>query len=345
MNTVVFAHRKSELAPSSLLPGKMELFSKLEDRDIRPVISLNAESAFDENSIEAHELTGESATRSIGAIALEDVDVIVNRLDRSVKNSDLPVNWVNAAVPTINENKLRSLVFRKHEMQEKVFDPLNLGIPGVLVETPLDAALFTEQHPSNEYIVKPTSGTFSKGVMRLSADEAVSFFCDDKEKLGKTLIQPAYDFTHAFPSSFEAYDQEASQDFETWSSSRVTKELRMYGFYTPDKTDILPVARAMNGQDNWFFVNPESLPEKLFTDTRNVLSRAAELTASRAIYGALDIAYGTTSNKIDPDFHIVEFNGRMPYLIGYDKHASVADKLRDMKADQIQRVIQNKGVK
>lgn len=346
MNTVVFAHRKAELPKSSLLPNKMELFDKLEQRGIRPVVSLGAEAAFDDTSVEAHELVSEDTVRKTASVALADVGAIANRLDRSFKKMDMPDTWNDAHVATLNENELRSLVFRKHRVQDEVLTPLDLGIPTALVEAPVDAAEFIESNPSEEYIIKPTSGTFSKGVYRLAPEEVIRAFSEDESKLGTTLLQPAYDFSHAFPNSFEAYDHEALDDFEQWSKSNATKELRMYGFYTPDHTDVFPVARAMkDGVDNWFFVDPATVPEKLFTDTRNVLSRAAQLTSSQAIYAALDIAYGSKDKTSDPDYHIVELNGRMPYLVGYDKHAGVADTLRDMKADQIQRVIQNKGVK
>lgn len=52
MNTAVYAHPKAGLSEKSLLPGKMPLFDKLRERDIEPVVSLNAESAFLDNEVE-----------------------------------------------------------------------------------------------------------------------------------------------------------------------------------------------------------------------------------------------------------------------------------------------------
>lgn len=342
MNTALFAHRSETLPVKTLLPGKMELFNKLEQRGIRPVLSFKAESAFSDSAVETYDLTSETTVQKAGEVALADVGVIVNRLDRSVKRDEMPSTWNDARIPALNENELRSLVFRKHRVQDEVFEPLDLGIPSVLVENIADASVFMELNPSAEYIAKPTSGTFSKGILRLSPDEVIETL-NDETKLGKTLLQPAYDFSESLPASFKAYDADAKDGFDTWARSHATKELRMYGFYTPDKTDVFPVGRAMkDGVDHWFFVNPDSIPEKLFTDTRAVLSRAAQLTGSRAIYGAYDVAYGRKDKDSDPEYHAVELNARMPYLVGYDKHAGVADTLRDMKADQIQRIIQNK---
>lgn len=343
MNTVVFSHQKIELPQPSLLPNKMELFDKLRERDIQPIMSFGGEAAFGDTHVEAYTLTREDLVHRTTSIALSEVGVIVNRLSRSFKRAALPESWNSADIPTVNENELRSLAFRKHRMQKEVFAHFGLGIPTALVETPTDVTEFIELNPSEEYIIKPTSGTFSQGVHRLVANDALRAFSEDETKLGTTLIQPAYDFSHAFPESFKAYDKDAQAGFEKWAKSDATKEFRMYGFYTPDRTDVFPAARAMkNGVDNWFFVDPDTIPETLFENTRKVLSRSAQLTGSRAIYGALDIAFGPKNATSDPDYHIVEFNGRMPYLVGYDKHAGVADTLRNMKADQIQRIIQNK---
>lgn len=344
MKTVVFAHRGELLPEKTLLPGKMELFDKIQARDINPVLSLNGESAFTDGGVEVAELTSEYSYRKSGSVALDEVGVIVNRLDRSMKQNELPTSWVEADIPVVNNNELRSLVHRKHRFQNEILEPLDMGIPSLLVECLEDAASFVEAHDAAEYILKPTSGTFSKGVMRIKRDNVTSMFTDES-LLGKTIIQPAYDFSQPFPETFRPYDEAAKTDFEHWSASTVTKELRMYGFYTSSQTDVFPVARAMrDGEDSWFFIDPESTPEELYTTTRTVLSRVAHLTGSQAIYGALDIGYGSSSRDTESDYHIVEFNGRMPYLVGYDKHADVADTVREMKADQVQRIITDKGV-
>ncbi len=64
------------------------------------------------------------------------------------------------------------------------------------------------------------------------------------------------------------------------------------------------------------------------------MTLAAQETGSRAVSAALDFGYGSLNGET-PDHHIVEYNGRMPYLVGYDKHAGVADKLRDHYADMV----------
>ena len=340
MNTVVFSHPKESLPTSSLLPDKIDLFSQLEERGLRPVVSFNAEAAFSNNGVETHALIDESTTRHAGAIALENVGFIVNRLDRSVQTDELPSRWSEQHPPILNENALRSLVYRKQRVQDELLKPLNMGMDSILPQSIDEIDAFLGGTPASYYIAKPNTGTFSKGVVRLPRSEVLGYFKQNESLLGSTIIQPAYDFSVPFADSLKPYDSHSADQFEAWSRSNSTKELRMYGFHADGKTETFPVARAMeNGVDNWFFVDPASLPEKLSQDTQAVFNRAAKLTGSRAIHGALDIGYGAYDDK-DPDYHVVELNGRMPYLVGSTKHAEVAHKLRGMYADMIKDTIE-----
>lgn len=335
MNSAVFSFRKEQLPKVTLLTGKPELFHKLRERDIEPRVSLNGEAAFGENIVDTHELIDENTVRAAGAVALEQVGVIVNRLDRSFKFDQMPSSWQEAMPPVENQNALRSLVFRKHRVQHEVFEPLNLGMPTRLVESYMDIDAFMHDHPASAYIAKPTSGTFSRNVHRLAKNEVGDHFAQNGG-FGETILQPAYDFSLPLPEGIRPYDEASRDDFEALSQSSLTKELRMYGFYSPQATEVFPVARAMqDGDDKWFFIDPESVPEHLVDTTKAVINRAAMLTGSRAVYAALDIAYGSLDNH-DPQYYTVELNGRMPYMIGYDKHAGVADTLRERFADQIQ---------
>lgn len=335
MNTAIFAHPRSELPAKTLMPGKPELFGKLSERGVNAVVTFGGEDAFLDDVAEAHELTGESSSRKMGFIALDEVGLIVNRLDRGVKEDQMPKVWINKNVPRLNENAYRSLTSKKHRVQSEILSPLGIGMPTLLVESLDDADRFIAEHPSASYIVKPNSGTFSKGVIKLDYTNVVDHF-KDESLLGKMIIQPAFDFTEPFPSALKPYDKLSEEDFNQLATSRVTKELRMYGFKSPQNTRIFPVGRALhNGSDTWFFVDPESVPTSVYETTRSTLEESARQTGSRAVYAALDIAYGTNSTAEAPDFHVVELNGRMPYLLGYEKHTGIADRLRDLLADQI----------
>jgi hypothetical protein len=332
-DTAVFAYPKDELPNPGLLPGKMNLFGKLRERGVTPLVSRRAETAFDDSSIEAGVLVAENEVRAVGRTALEQVGVIVNRLDRSIKKDRLAEAVASDLPPLINENELRSLVFRKNRVQDEILADLGLGMPSVLLQSEDDVQKFVEANGEGEYFVKPNSGTFSKGIKRLDAADIHKHVASE-ESYGKTLLQPAYDFSGAFDASIRPLDARSREDFETFNVNGTTKELRMYGFLGPNGVDVYPVARSMKDADHWLFIDPESLPEKLYTDTKSVFQKAGQLTNSKAIYGALDIGYGARQGEV-PDYHVVEFNGRAPYMIGFDKHPEVANTLRDMFADQI----------
>lgn len=346
MNKVLFSF-KSEAVPSnkSTLPNKAELFEKLRERDLEPVVSLQGEAAFDEQGVQTHELMGEADTRALGHTGLEKVGLIVNRLDRMFRVNEstgkngqplpyLPEAWQAAGVPKINENAMRSLAFRKERVQREIFEPLGLGMPTQLIENSIDAIVFAYENPAEEYVIKPNSGSGGKGVVTVSATELAreSSALTDGASM---IIQPKYDFSRGMHPALRPYDAMSAEAFDAWSKSDVMKELRTYVNLSPTKLTMLTVGRAIKDDiDYWFFVDQDSVPQEVFDDAESAVRLAAQETNSPAITAAIDSGYGSLNGEA-PAHHIIEFNGRMPYLMGYDKHAGVADKLRENYADQI----------
>lgn len=356
MNEKVLFAFKGEKVPNknTTLPNKQELFAKLAERDLDPIVSLNAESAFDEQGVHAHEPIDESDTRHIGHVAMNEVGLIMNRLDRSFYLEEtfskkdgrqlphLPEQWQAANVPTVNPNAIRSLAFRKERMQREVLEPLGLGIPTQLIRDPIDAAIFIHEQPAEHYVVKPNNGTSGKNVAVLAADDVLRHLTDTQHP-DDMIIQPKYDFSRPFSDAIKPFDVMSTEAFDAWSKSAEIKELRMYAMYAPSVTRLFPVGRALkDGTDHWFFVDPATVPDQVFDDARSTVERAARNTGARAVYAAIDFGYGSLHPNEDPGYHVIEFNGRMPYLIGYDKHPVVADKLREAQADQIRDVIDEK---
>lgn len=347
MSNVLFSFNKDKVfSPKTTLPDKQQLFQKIKERDLQPMVSLNGESAFSAAEVETHELVNERETRYLGTRALNEVGLIVNRLDRSFRYNEsvsaktgeilpaLPEAWIDAQ-PVVNENAMRSLAFRKERMYKEVLEPLDLGIPTQIIQTAVDAAIFAHEHPAEAYIIKPNAGgTGGKGVMTVAATELVSV-AKSVAKGTEVIVQPKYDFSGAMHPAIRAYDTLSDEAFTSWSKSDTVKEIRMYALLSPLQIALFPVGRAINdGTDHWFFIDPESVPDKLYDDTRSVVTLAAQQTGSRAVSAALDFGYGSLKGE-HPDHHIIEYNGRMPYMIGYDKHPGVADTLREHFADMI----------
>ncbi|HSX05725.1 MAG TPA: hypothetical protein VLF69_04615, partial [Candidatus Saccharimonadales bacterium] len=275
----------------------------------------------------------DNTSRTAGAVSLTAVGVLVNRLGRSIKHQNLP--QPGDLPPMINENATRSLAHYKHRANAEVLAPLGIGMPTVLVETPDHIASFTATHGAEEYIVKPNTGTFSRGVQRVAVGDLSTIFSRQSDLYGTQILQPAYNFSQPFPSCLRPYDAASAEEFEGWRNREVPKELRIYGFHAPGQTTVFPVARALDVDgDHWLFVDPESVPLHLLERTAMAVQRVADISGAIAVAGTVDYGFGTY-NADDPDWRAIELNGRSPYLIGYAKHRGVADRLRTLFAAQI----------
>ena len=332
MKTAIFAYKGETLPKNTTLPDREMLFDEVRERGIDPVVSLQGERSFDSTGVETHHLIDGHTLASYRHTALDRTGVIVNRLDRIFKV--MPDEWTGADLPIINQNALRSLVFRKQRVADEVFTPLGIGMPNRLIESVSDVQEFVDEFGIHDLITKPNSGTHSKGVESRTAQELLALPIEALlEK--PTIIQPKYDFTIPFSDEIRPYDATSAEAFKGWGESTAVKEFRIYTFKDPESVTTFPVARAMHeGTDHWLFVDPESIPQKLHDQSVAAAEAAARITGSRAIFAALDFGYGARADEA-PDYHAVELNGRMPYLIGSDKHPGVARALRRLFADQI----------
>ncbi|CAN5144184.1 hypothetical protein BH09PAT3_BH09PAT3_0940 [soil metagenome] len=337
--TAQFAYRQNTPYTGNL-SGVTELYAKLNDRDVAPIMTFNCEEAFSENGVNSYELSPNGDSRRwLGSIPLDDVEVLINRMGRSIKEDRLPDGTV--LPPMINANATRSLAFRKHRAANEVLLPLGLTMPTQLVNSPADVERFLAENPAPEIILKPDNGTNSQGVERLDRSAVAQYYLDNPAKYGRNIAQPAYDFTGPLPPHMRAYDAASQEAFDGWNRSGKPKELRIYGFHSPQETTVFPIARAIDKGDNWFFVDPQSVPAELMTGTAAAIALAAEVSGAAAMLGTVDYGYGSTGSE-SPSFQAIELNGKAPYLLGYDKHQAIADTLRDQFADSIAQTAEHK---
>lgn len=331
MSHVVLSYR-SEAAPGDgNLTGREQLFDKLRDLALQPHISGGAEDAYTEQSVAVRDLDSEATTQ----VALSSIGLIINRMNRSFNFDRMPLGAQEAMPPILNENAMRSLAFRKQRMWNEVLQPLGQGIPTLFLDRNADVDAFHSAQGAASYIVKPTNGFNGQGIVRLARDELSDLQLDATH-----ILQPEYDFTLPFPAGLRPYDTHSREAFEGWSTSDAPKELRVYGFHSPVSTEVFPVGRALkDGQDHWFFIDPESVPEPVIEQSRAAIAKTAEVSASSAVLATVDSGYGRVADE-DPAFHAIELNGKAPYIIGYDKHAGVADLLRDILSQQIYQTVQ-----
>lgn len=343
MTSVLFSFRREAIGEGNNLPGREQLFEKLRSMALDPIVSLNAETAYGPEGIAVAELVGDIETAPTGVRPLKDMSLIVNRIGRSFNFSNMPEGTEQDMPPVLNENAMRSLAFRKHRVWAEVFEPLSMGIATQLISSETDIPNFLDTQSATDYIIKPDNGTDGKRVVSHSADALKKAGIVPADST--LIIQPRYNFSHGFPAGLRAYDQQSQEAFDGWSKSDALKELRVYGFHSPVSTEVFPVGRALkDGIDHWFFVDPESVPRPVLESSRLAVAKSAEVSGSPAVLATVDSGYGSLQTE-DPDFHAIELNGKAPYVIGYDKHAGVADKLRDMLSKQIKDTVESGRVR
>jgi len=339
--TVCFSYRAEALGDGGNLSGRLPLFNMLREHELQPVVSLGAEAAYQGEALRVHELQAEQTVGVAGTVALAGVGLIVNRLNRSINKATL--TRPDLLPPLINENETRSLAFRKQRMHDEVLAPLGFHIPTSLPATTEAARDFADQHPAAQYVVKPNCGTNGKGVERLAAAQLAQAYDDHPEWRSSMVLQPACDFSGAFPAGLQPYDQSSAEALAGWNRPGVAKELRVYGFHSPEQTAVFPVGRALHeGSDQWFFVDPQSVPTELLGWTAQVMQQAAHVSGAAAMLGTVDYGYGSYDDR-PPQWRAIEVNGKAPYVIGYDKHVGVATELRQRLAGQIAETVQATG--
>lgn len=339
MPAVLFSYRAENIGGNNL-NGLEPLFDKLRSVALDPLISLNAESAYTTEGVIVHSLVPDSQPVPAGTRKVNEVGLVLNRMNRSFRFQDMPEGTEQTMPPILNENAMRSLAFRKQRVWDEVFAPLGMGIPTRLVDTDAAVQEFVQQNPAGEYISKSQHGTGTTDTVDLLRHASHEVLAGTAIALeGKRVIQPAYDFSLPFPKGLRPYDADSREAFEGWGQSSAQKELRVYGFHSPLMTTTFPVGRAIqDNTDHWFFIDPESVPESVMEQSRAAIIKAAEVSGSRAVIATVDSGYGAMPGN-DPAFHAIELNGKAPYIIGYDKHAGIADSLRTMLSQQIRQTI------
>jgi hypothetical protein len=344
--TVCFTYRNPDRpANDEFLPGREMLVNSLrEEHGLEAVFTNQAEKSFTvagdgTTLVDTYDFAD---TPDVGrpdplkARRLElgsAIGVILNRQDRSFKAEDLNGEQVWRKVPTFNPNEVRSLGHRQNHVHQEVLDPLGVAMPTRLItgSADIDDFLTAEASRATKYTAMPNVARGSKGIETLARDEVAGWFADNPDLQGKYLLRPAYDLTQPMPG-LRPFDDASQELFELSNNSLHPKRLRMYGMYAGGETRTLPVARLVDG--DWFFVDPDSVPEELHTKTREVIGKVAELKNVKAVQGACDWAYGAYDGK-PQEWRVAEARLRTPYMLGPNKHPEVSRRLHTMFAGQI----------
>lgn len=324
-----FVSKHTTIEHNKYLPGREALFELLQERDIVPVHALGAEEAF---AAETLTVTHGNGTRT--DISYSQAGALINRSGRSLKYAQIPVAQ-EVLPPMINENATRSLAWRKDQMHDRVLAPFGIAIPTVLATDADALSAFTTAHPSSKVMVKSRHNALSAPAQSVPQQELCDMFADQPDMYGTRIVQPQYDFSIPLPSAIRPYSAGVAEHFALHAAAPAMKEVRMYTFHSPQQTDTFPVGRVLqDGEDHWFFVDPESVPGDLSEKAQAAIQKAAAISGAVAMYGTVDFGYGQLDGGA-PEWRAIELNGLTPYLLGYDKSPAVAHTVHSMYADQI----------
>jgi len=340
-NAVCFAYAPEKLPADSRLPDRVELFEILKSNDLRPFVTLGGESAFTNDHINPSRLDGD-VDPITSQLNRNELGLIVNRLDRSIKHDSLS----NPDVPPmINENAVRKIGYHKERAAREILSPLGLSMPTALITSSDDIDRFVQEHDYDQYFLKPRHGSFSAGTYKMGKAALAKFYSDNPNMFDKHIVQPAYDFSRPFPRSIKSLTRSTNEEFDRLNVAGNTKELRMYSFVSPGKVDLYPAARVLQPDaasrktvSAWFFVDPESIPQTLIEQATDVTTHIASITGSYAMYGAVDFGYGTADSQL-PDWKIIELNILAPGMISRSENRFVATKLKTLLSNQIRATI------
>lgn len=326
---VCFAYGKN-IGPNTLMPGRPELTKKLAQVGIDSVVthSNGGKDKYDFSDT----VTGWQAAYTNGQMHLhnpktisvgESVGVVINHYR----------TFSEQAAPLINEGSVRRYGLSKALADEELFSPLGLGIPTHKV-TSEEEAHQTAAQLGGTLVVKPSAGTFGNGVAIIERGDVADWAkAVDPEKGFNHVMQPFFDFTVPFPAEMKPYTADERERFDAHNAPGRVKELRMYAFTSPSGASYFPIVRASDtGNDriqnsNWFFVDPDTVPSAVYENSAKVVDRLSRMTGATAMYIACDWGYGSAHPSHDPDWQLVEANLRTPYLLGYDKHPDIAERL------------------
>lgn len=331
MSAIVFAHRNEapHVYSEGYLAGIEPVFGQLQAAGIEVVQTSNAEAAFTDQNVIG--LTHNQGERNQRSLPHEQVGGIVNVLHRNVKLELLPESQ---RAPWINQNNVRTLGYHKQMMHDQVLLPLGLGIPTVLADSKPAVESFLAQQSTDSFIAKLNRGAGTNSTQILDRQQINAELTSQEWQEKPRVLQPAFDFTRPFPNSIRAYDTTAQENFNTFSNGDTVKEMRMYCFQALGETAVFPVGRNMGEGPNWFFVDPESLPEKLAEETARIATQVGAVTDTKSLYSAVDFGYGAMGSE-DADWHVIEGNIRSPHMILEKAHAGVAMVLRKLFAEQL----------
>ena len=275
----------------------------------------------------------------IGKTGLENFGV--------VRNISGPIR-TDIQTPFLNPNSIRDFGHNKHRMLSEVLQPASMHdrtsllLDGEL--TPSDIADNVSSIPGDLLVAKPNGGQLSRGILVGSkqhiTEQLVAMLTDESTLPEPYIIEEMLDFSAELPS-LRGMNTKEQDRLNHANHTGVNKELRKY-YFGNDTWDaavhVTQVGETDFRNDDWLYVDLESIPERIMAGGAEVVKLLREKTGTDEFNIAIDWVYAGSPSHPEPSWQAMEVNVALPYLIGLDKHAEVGRRQQSKLAEQISRI-------
>lgn len=243
--------------------------------------------------------------------------------------------------PQLNAGSVRSLARDKFETAS-LLEKAGLHDGSVAVSPgELDVDLY-DVFMGESVFIKPRFGSRSEGVLGVVQKQKLDIAKILNGKDRDYVVENVVDYSHRWPASIRAVDEENQAILDRANQEGANKELRAYSFGDDQFLFVGRAARAGEtdfAADDWVFLDQDSIPDEARTVARSVYQQFATATGINEMHLGIDMAYAPTqSSNGELTWSAREVNAGEPQLAKYSENPQAADEQRRHLAAQIARI-------
>lgn len=260
------------------------------------------------------------------------------------RNTSKPISTDRKTLPELNHPRVRAAAKDKAVTNElaaqwsKKYAVLDTENPTATLDL-LD---------SDAVVLKPRAGMRSQGVSIGSKDQIAQVISSEAFVTSTAwILEEKLDFSPAVPVRGRTpKDQEL---IDVANKRGAPKELRVYTFgRNPDGSLITSyVLRASLGEeaglgnDEWVFLDPESIPQEVIDASSAIAANFESHTSVKEMHLGIDWVYAREFGKSDPRWINMEVNGSEPQLIYQSDNPEVSKEQVTLLAAQLGRIAEH----
>lgn len=248
----------------------------------------------------------------------------------------------DALVPTLNPTSLRRMARDKSQMGTDILDPLGVySRSKTIVRESRDLLSAFDAIPGSHVVIKPNGGMRSQNVYVGSKNDALENVLFSESDY---IVEEMMYFSPQW-NGIKGIDESNQKRLDIANRSGHNKELRIYTFGPNEWSAVARVADQDVKDfrnDDWLFIDPESIPEELVTKAKDILGLIKTKIHTDEVNIGIDYVYTTTHSDPNPRWRVMEINAAEPQLVKPSEHAHIGQEQYKKLADQIARIARGK---